>query len=129
MRLAIDTNTLVDKLLRTRGRDYVLSVPHTYFLSKRVLSETQHELPRRAARMIARGGLKPGVGPSLALALRIVAERTTVISTNLLRPHEQEARLRIPRDPNDWELVAVVLLTGADIWTSDANFLGCGLAT
>lgn len=129
MRLAPDTNILIGELLRQRGQTYLMDGKHVYFLSERVLSETQHELSRRAARMIARGGLKPGVEASLALALRIVAERTTVISTNLLRPHEQEARLRIPRDPNDWELVAVALLTGADIWTSDANFLGCGLAT
>ncbi|OLV18820.1 hypothetical protein BOO71_0004837 [Deinococcus marmoris] len=70
--------------------------------------------------MIAGGAVGPRIQANLALALRIVAEQTTVISTALLRPYEQEARLRIPRDPDDWELVAVALLTGADIWTNDA---------
>lgn len=107
----------------------MLQAPHTYFLSERVLSETHYELPRRATRMIAGGAVGPRIQANLALALRIVAEQTTVISTALLRPHEQEARLRIPRDPDDWELVAVALLTGADIWTNDADFLGCGLVT
>ncbi|MGI8915588.1 MAG: PIN domain-containing protein, partial [Chloroflexota bacterium] len=40
-----------------------------------------------------------------------------------------KARARIPRDPDDWPTVAAALALGADIWTRDADFLGCGCAT
>ena len=42
---------------------------------------------------------------------------------------EQDARRRIPRDPDDWHTVALALTLGADIWTQDKDFLGCGVAT
>ena len=42
---------------------------------------------------------------------------------------EQDARERIPRDPDDWPTVALALFLGVDIWTQDKDFLGCGVAT
>lgn len=41
-------------------------------------------------------------------------------------PLEAEARKRIPRDPNDWETVALALALPAAIWTEDYDFFGCG---
>jgi antitoxin (DNA-binding transcriptional repressor) of toxin-antitoxin stability system len=42
---------------------------------------------------------------------------------------EAIARERIPRDPDDWPTVALVLVLEAGIWTHDADFLGCGVPT
>jgi len=43
--------------------------------------------------------------------------------------YEAVARSRIPRDPDDWHTVALAIATDAAIWTADADFLGCGIAT
>ena len=42
---------------------------------------------------------------------------------------EDVARRRVPRDPNDWPTVALALTLECGIWTADADFLGCGVAT
>jgi predicted nucleic acid-binding protein len=42
---------------------------------------------------------------------------------------EQEARVRIPRDPHDWPLIAAALALDLPIWTEDRDFFGCGVAT
>lgn len=130
MRLALDTNTLVGELLRFRGQDYVLNSQHQYFISERVLDEARHELPRRAKRILAQARFAPEVvNNMLQTSLAFVENGTTVVPNELLLPLEAEARLRLPRDPADWELVAVALLTDAGIWTNDTDFLGCGLVT
>ena len=42
---------------------------------------------------------------------------------------EANARLRIPRDPDDWPILASALALGCPIWTEDTDFFGCGVAT
>jgi predicted nucleic acid-binding protein len=42
---------------------------------------------------------------------------------------EDEAVCRLPRDPGDWQVVALALSLGADILTGDEDFFGCGVAT
>ena len=41
----------------------------------------------------------------------------------------KEARVRIPRDPDDWPIVAAALSLDWPIWTEDRDFFGCGVAT
>ena len=130
MRLAVDTNILIGELLRVRGQRYFLDSGHEYFTSERVLSEALHELPRRIRRMTAWTTTgREELERSLAAALNIIDERIEVIPDAYLTAWEAEARQRVPRDPDDWELVAVALLTDAGLWTADADFLGCGLPT
>jgi predicted nucleic acid-binding protein len=44
--------------------------------------------------------------------------------------HMQErATKRLPRDPEDWDLVALALTLDAPIWTVDKDFIGSGVAT
>jgi len=38
-----------------------------------------------------------------------------------------EARWRIPRDPDDVPTVALALALDCGIWTADRDFFGCGL--
>jgi predicted nucleic acid-binding protein len=33
------------------------------------------------------------------------------------------------RDPEDWPVLAAALALGCPIWTEDADFFGCGVAT
>jgi predicted nucleic acid-binding protein len=42
---------------------------------------------------------------------------------------EEIARRRVPRDPNDWPVVALAISLNAGILTEDHDFLGCGCAT
>lgn len=42
---------------------------------------------------------------------------------------EQIARGRVPRDPNDWPVVALAITLKAGILTADKDFLGCGCPT
>ena len=125
----MDTNILIGELLRMRGLRYLTGAPHLYVTSQRVISEARYELPRRIARIAVRGGQRDDLDIILNTALAFINEQIEVIPTASLLPLETEARLRVPRDPNDWELVAVALLTEAGLWTADADFLGCGLPT
>ena len=65
----------------------------------------------------------------LAAALAAAEPKLTRVAEADYHVHEVVARSRIPRDPDDWPTVAAALAVGADIWTSDADFLGCGIAT
>jgi len=42
---------------------------------------------------------------------------------------KDEALSRLPRDEEDWQVVALALTLGADILTADKDFFGCGVAT
>lgn len=65
----------------------------------------------------------------LATARDLVDEWVSVIPDTVYAHLEDEARYRIPRDPDDWHTVALALALDADIWTGDSDFLGCGVAT
>ena len=65
----------------------------------------------------------------LGVALVTANDRVTQIPGALYGVHEGVARSRIPRDPDDWHTVALAIATDAAIWTADADFLGCGIAT
>ncbi|GAA5336002.1 hypothetical protein YIM730264_20250 [Thermus hydrothermalis] len=39
-------------------------------------------------------------------------------------PMEKEARLRVPRDPQDWPVAALALSLRAAIWSTDGDFCG-----
>ncbi len=41
----------------------------------------------------------------------------------------ERAIKRLPRDPEDWDLVALALTLDAPIWTKDKDFIGSGIAT
>jgi hypothetical protein len=65
----------------------------------------------------------------LEAALVTANDRLGQIPQSVYGIHEGVARARIPRDPDDWHTVALALASGAEIWTMDADFLGCGIVT
>lgn len=69
-------------------------------------------------------------------AARLYADVTALLDDRITRMVEEDyrdfervARVRIPRDPDDWHTVTLALAFGADIWTNDRDFFGCGVAT
>ncbi|NEN88696.1 MAG: DNA-binding protein [Okeania sp. SIO3H1] len=62
-------------------------------------------------------------------ALGLINNRITTFPLYDYQSFEAEARKRIPRDPNDWETVALALALPAAIWTEDYDFFGCGCPT
>jgi predicted nucleic acid-binding protein len=53
----------------------------------------------------------------------------TVIPREQYEDRRSTAFRRVPRDERDWPTVAAALAHDAAILTSDADFLGCGVAT
>ena len=52
------------------------------------------------------------------------------VSVEFYGDFEQDARRRLgTRDPDDWPILAAALALDCPIWTEDADFFGCGVAT
>jgi predicted nucleic acid-binding protein len=65
----------------------------------------------------------------LETAFTLAEAKARLIPEEIYAPWQNQALLRIPCDPDDWPTVALALAIDAAIWTSDADFLGCGIAT
>ena len=130
MRLVVDTNILVGELIRVRGRKLIARNEIELYMAEKAWSETTHELNKRIEKMIDRGVFSTSVGQSLLTdAIALAEAKVTIVPHEIYAPYETVARNRIPRDPNDWFTVALALAIEAAIWTSDNDFLGCGIAT
>ena len=62
-------------------------------------------------------------------AVRLKEESVVEALEELYEGLRDEALSRLPRDPNDWQVVALALFLSADILTADEDFFGCGVAT
>ena len=128
MRLVVDANILVGELLRVRGRELVADPRTELFIAARTWNETQYELRKRATLFAERRGVA-ALQDLLERAIEVAEAHVTVVGPDEYAEYEEEARRRMPRDPDDWPTVAGALTLEADIWTADGNFLGCGVAT
>ncbi len=130
MRLVVDTNILVAELLRKRGRALISSQSLELFLAEKMKNEAQYELQKRIYIIVNKANLTQKEGQfQLELALGLINNRITTVPLSDYQSFEAEARKRIPRDPNDWETVALALALSAAIWTEDYDFFGCGCPT
>jgi predicted nucleic acid-binding protein len=130
MRLVADADVLVGELLRQRGQKLVTHTHLELYVAEHAWSEAHHELQRRADARVRRGQLDQAVATALTERAWALAEAyVTVVPIEAYTFLEERARLRIPRDPNDWPTVALALVLDAGIWTNDGDFLGCGCAT
>ncbi len=90
--------------------------------------EAEHELGRRLRIMVSQGRAAAAVVERyLRSAVRIKEERISEIPETFYEHLKEEALERVPRDPDDWQVVALALLSGSGILTED--FFGCGVAT
>ena len=130
MRLVVDANILVAELVRERGRALVANPALQLYMAEQAWEEARYELGKRVAAMTGQGKLGEGAGEALLEAAFALAElRVTLVPEEVYANLEDEARSRIPRDPDDWPSVALALALDASIWTHDGDFLGCGLPT
>ncbi len=130
MKLAVDANILVAELTRKRGRALITGAGLELFIAEKPWEETQHELAKRYRAIAERTGASPeSADEQYRLAIDLAEANVQAIGQALYALFEQDARRRIPRDPDDWHTVALALTLGADIWTQDKDFLGCGVAT
>ncbi len=130
MRLVVDTNILVAELLRKRGRALINSPNLELFLAEKMKNEAQYELEKRISIIAEKANLTQEEKQlELEVALELINNRITTVPLSDYQSFEAEARKRIPRDPNDWETVALALALSAAIWTEDYDFFGCGCPT
>lgn len=130
MRLVVDANILVAELIRVRGRKLIVRSELELYMAETAWDETTYELNKRIEIMIQKGVFSQTVGRSLLTdAVALAEAKVSIIPHEVYAPYETIARNRIPRDPNDWFTVALALAISGDIWTTDNDFLGCGIAT
>lgn len=130
MRLVVDANILVAELIRKRGRELIIHPELELYMAQMAWEETCHELGKRIEKMAGKGVFTQEVGQNLLSdAISLAETKVTIVPHEIYASWENIARLRIPRDPNDWFTVALALVLPAGIWTNDGDFLGCGLPT
>jgi predicted nucleic acid-binding protein len=131
LNVVVDASVLVAEVLRARGLALLAHPELTLFQPDHAAGETAHELRRRGSLMLRSGRADAGqVDRLLGDAFAFLEARVVHVAAEAYRSREAEARRRVPRDPNDWPLVALALhLGGASILTLDGDFLGCGLPT
>jgi len=100
------------------------------FIAEVPWSEAQHELAKRYTVIAERtGSSAESADEQYTQVIQLAEVYVEVVTQTFYASSEQEARRRIPRDPDDWHTVALALSLSADIWTQDKDFLGCGVAT
>jgi predicted nucleic acid-binding protein len=130
MLLVVDANILIGELLRKRGRELIQHPQLDLYISERVFSESNYELNNRVNIMVKQGKMDEMLGNEVfEEAKSIIDSFINVVPIKEYKHLENKAKKRIPRDPDDWECVAIALLLNIDIWTNDEDFLGCGIAT
>lgn len=129
MRLVVDTNILVAELLRERGRVLIQSRKLDLYIAEKMKNETLYELEKRLKILTAKINLTEEIAKQqLEFAIELIETRIVTFPLSFYQSWELEARKRIPRDPHDWEAIALSLALSCDIWTEDRDFFGCGCA-
>lgn len=130
MILVIDANVLISEMLRHKGRERIQDPRMTLFATEKVLGEANYEIPRRVSQIVGQARISQQTGDQLLqAAMQEIEAQITPCPLSLYAHLEAIARERIPRDPDDWETVALALTLEASIWTLDQDFLGCGIPT
>jgi predicted nucleic acid-binding protein len=75
--------------------------------------------------IFAKRGFDWSIGSAMMDRLPVMVQRVQPL---LYRRCEAAARSRI-RDIQDWPILATALALNCPIWTEDADFFGCGVAT
>jgi predicted nucleic acid-binding protein len=129
VRVVVDANVLVGRALGTKSRNIFIAPSLELFVAARAWDEALHELPGRVEAIVRQGKLSSERAQSLANgAVELITSKAVVIEEAQYVLLENEARRRVPDDPDAWPTVATALLLEADIWTEDRDFFGCGVA-
>lgn len=133
MHLTIDANILVSELDGDTGASQSLighPILEILYITEYTWNEAMYVLARRIESWVRSGRLASDIADEvLASSTDLFASRCVVIAESFYAHYEQEARRRIPDDPDDWHTVAPALATNTAIWTLDQkHFFGCGMA-
>lgn len=123
--LVLDANILIRAVLGSRAlallRKYAGQVE--FITPDTAFEEAREKLPGILERR------KVPVAPAMAI-LDQLAGVVQAVDGETYRSFEHLAGERIARrDEDDWPVLAVALALGCAIWTEDADFFGCGVAT
>jgi predicted nucleic acid-binding protein len=123
--LVLDANILIRAVLGSRVlallRKYAVQVE--FLTPDTAFEEAREKLPGILERR------KVPVDPAMTM-LDQLADVVQAVDAETYRSFEHLARERIAhRDEDDWPVLAVALALGCAIWTEDADFFGCGVAT
>jgi predicted nucleic acid-binding protein len=127
--LVVDASTLVGELLRERGQVLLASHHLDLCVPARMWDEAKHEVARRLGIRVHRGLPREIAGNFWDAAVRLKEESVAEVPEELYEGLRDEALSRLPRDPDDWQVVALALFLWFDILTADEDFFGCGVAS
>jgi len=128
VQLAVDASVLVSETLRLRSRDLLEHKHLDLVIAEEAWSETTHELDRRLDLLIVYRRPSPEDEASFRESAAEVLNNSVTVALDVLYADRlDEARRRIPRDPNDAPTVALALALDCGIWTADRDFFGCGV--
>jgi len=128
VRLVVDASILVAELLRARGRELIAHPALQLYLPTQMWEEATHELAHRVDSLVHHGRLSQAAADDLLAAVQGLIEKTiTIIPDAVYEAAKERALTRVPRDPNDWPVIALAMMLDAGIWSADTDFLGCGV--
>ena len=129
MRLAVDANTLVRCAGNAIGLAFIGNPTLDLSIAAYTLGEAEEHFTRRLrARSIRTGMSSAREVVVLTGALAVMRRVTKAQPLTAYADFEDEARERLPDDPDDWHTVALALAEGRDILTDDRHFFGYGVA-
>ena len=123
--LVLDANILVRAVLGSRVIDLLTryAADVEFFASDTAFQEARTHLPQILTKR--RIAVTPAM-ETLGLLAGVIRE----IELETYEPFEAVARERLQRrDEDDWPVLACALALSCPIWTEDADFFGCGIAT
>lgn len=110
----MDANIFVGKLLRRRGKELIEDVSLSLAVSQSASEEARHEIPKRFSAMVERVGMSRETANALIGEIYEASRKVRVMPEEIYRDRLEEARERIPRDPDDTPTVALALALGGD---------------
>lgn len=125
-RLVIDANILIRAALGRRVKETLVShaEPVDFFAPDIAFDDAEEHLPA----VLTKFDRVAQIDPALAF-LNQLRSIVAAVPEEAFRDIKDEALARIQRDPDDWPVLAVVMLLDCPIWTEDNDFFGTGVPT
>lgn len=132
MRLVVDTSVFMGEVLRSKTKDLMRDRTITLVACQAASERARHEIPKRFAYMVDHRNMSRETANELLEETNKVLRKVRMVPEAWYQDRLEEARERVPRNPDNAPIVALALAIGGDyeragIWTMNADFLGCGV--